>query len=138
VALHIKADRPFPGVLELLDWLRACGVRCGIVTGKGPHTARISLQAMGLQPYIEFLETGSPAGADKPAGIARILAEWGLEPGSAAYVGDVPYDMHAAREAGVLPIGAAWAATALVGQADTELVFTSVEALQAWLAQRIA
>lgn len=141
-ALHAAADRPFPGVIDLLEWLRARGVRTGIVTGKGPVTAQISLRAMGLEPYIEMVECGSPAGAEKPAGIARILAAWGLEPArngappSAAYVGDVPYDMQAAREAGVLPIGAAWAATALVRPGDAEHVFDSVAALQAWLAGR--
>jgi pyrophosphatase PpaX len=131
--LHAAASQPFPGVLELLDRLRALGLRVGIVTGKGAGTARISMQAMGLDGRVERLAAGSPNGAEKPAAIRAMLVEWGVAPAEAAYVGDMPYDMAAAREAGVLPLGAAWAGTATVSAEDGARLFKSVAELAAWV-----
>jgi len=113
-ALHYLAHEPFPGVIRLLDLLGKKGIRRGVVTGKGRGTAEISMRAMGLSQYIEALETGSDAGPEKPMGIRRLLAKWNIDPELGAYVGDMPYDISAAREAGLLPLGAAWAATATV------------------------
>ena len=69
--LHDLATEPFPGVLHLLEVLQARGIRRAIVTGKGPGTARISMEHMGLDRLIERLMTGSPAGAEKPAAMRR-------------------------------------------------------------------
>ena len=132
-ALHEQSNQPFPGVIDLLQALQARGIHRGVVTGKGRGTAEISMRALGLEPYIETLVTGSAAGAEKPEAIQRVLAEWGIQPQEAAYVGDMPYDMRAAREAGVLPLGAAWAESATVAPEDGLLIFDSVAALQAWL-----
>lgn len=136
--LHTGAREPFPGIIDLLAMLTRRGIRRAVITGKGPGTARISMQAMGLEPYIERLVAGSPDGADKPAAIRQVLAEWDIDPRQAAYLGDMPYDMHAAREVGVLPLGAAWAATTTVkGRQDAVAVFTSVDDLQDWILDRI-
>lgn len=133
-ALHAETNRPFPGVIELLEALRERGIRRGLVTGKGPVTAEISLRQMGLAGLLETVETGSAEGAEKPLGIRRVLDAWSLDPALAAYLGDVPYDMQAAREAGVLPLAAGWAATAMVRPGDGEArFFTSVEDLRRWL-----
>lgn len=131
--LHEAAKEPFPGVIALLDLLGQKGIRRGVVTGKGRGTAEISMRAMGLLPYIDALETGSEAGAEKPQAIRRLLDAWGIAASDAAYVGDMPYDMHAAREAGLLPLGAAWAATATVKDGDgAAQLFGTVEALTDW------
>lgn len=136
-ALHQSTRSPFPGVLDLLAQLQQQGVRLGVVTGKGRYSAEISMQAMGLAPYIETLVTGHDTGAEKPASIREALAEWDLPAELTAYVGDMPYDMQAAREAGVVPLGAAWAASATVREGDGAVkVFYSVEELKAWLRQK--
>ena len=137
--LHESARQPFPGVIPLLETLKRRGVRTGIVTGKGRGTAEISLEMMGLAPYIETLVTGSPEGAEKPASIRQALAQWRLPAGEVAYVGDMPYDMLAAREAGVIPLGAAWAQTATVRDGDGAVkVFHSVDELAGWLDEELA
>lgn len=132
--LHESARQPFPGIIPLLETLKQRGMRTGVVTGKGRGTAVISLQMMGLAPSIEMLITGSPEGAEKPASIRQALAQWRLPAGVVAYVGDTPYDMRAAREAGVIPLGAAWAKTATVRERDGAVkVFYHVEELAQWL-----
>jgi pyrophosphatase PpaX len=114
------------------------GIRRGIVTGKGRGTAEISMRALGLSPYIEALETGSEVGADKPESIRRMLERWDISAKEAAYVGDMPYDMQAAREVGLLPLGAAWAKTATVKAGDGAVeLFTSVAAFTEWIEDTI-
>lgn len=125
----------FDGVIELFDLLRERGIRRGLVTGKGPRTTEITLRLTGLAPLIESIETGSPEGAVKPAAIRRMLAEWGIRPDEAVYVGDTPYDMDAAREVGVLPAAAAWAGSATVTAQHAEHAFTSVAQMIAWVRQ---
>lgn len=130
---HYRVTRPFDGIIELLEMLRARGIRRGLVTGKGPHTTEITLRIAGLAPLIEAVETGSPEGAVKPEAIRRVLDAWGLLPQEVVYVGDTPYDMDASREVGVVPAGAAWAASATVRPGDAAHVFTSVAQMADWV-----
>jgi HAD superfamily hydrolase (TIGR01549 family) len=132
--LHRPIRQPFSGVLPLLDLLQRRGVRVAIVTGKGEHSARISMAALGISAYIERLEFGHADYNNKTENINCILAEWGIDPSEVAYVGDTTDDMHKAREAGVLPVGAAWGAAATVQPNDGAAhIFYSVEDLHRWI-----
>jgi pyrophosphatase PpaX len=130
-ALH--ADQPFPGIRELMAYLKERGMRIAVATGKGPRTAAISMRAYGLDSYIDALETGSKHGGNKPELIGRVLAAWGLPAAHVAYIGDTRSDMADARTAGVLPLGAVWSASATVTEADTPYRFASVKELETWL-----
>ena len=106
------------------------------MTGKGPQTTAMSLTHFGLDETFDAVETGSPTGVVKAVAIGRVVAAWGVAPGEVIYVGDAVADMHAAREAGVLPVAAAWAPSAI----ETELaatrphaLFTDAAAFEAWL-----
>lgn len=134
---HDLAPHPFPGIAEALDTFKQRGLRLGLVTGKGPRGAAISLRRLGLADAFEMIEVGSPEGAVKPDAIRRILARWGMAPERAAYVGDTAYDVEAAREAWVIPLAAAWAPTARRDEllaAQPTACFTDVTQLVAWVA----
>ena len=103
--------RSIPGMKEALLRLRTRGMKLAIVTGKGPHSAELTLKHLDLAESFEVMEAGSPEGSVKPAAIRKVLARWGTAPHRVAYVGDAPSDMEAAREAGVIPLGAAWLPT---------------------------
>ncbi len=111
---HDRCQRPFPGVEQVFSILRAKGMRAAIVTGKGPLSAEISMRVLGLGQWIDVIESGTASGANKPQSIQRVLGRWGVSPDQAAYVGDTPYDLTAAIEAGLQPIGAAWAPASLL------------------------
>jgi pyrophosphatase PpaX len=133
---HGICTRPFPGIEGLLDDLRSRQILVGIATGKSVETAQISLRKLGLASRVEQLETGFIDRGDKPELIRRMLAGWQIAPDQAAYVGDVPSDLHAAERAGVLPIGAAWAASSPLRTTELQdgwLVFQHVEDLAAWV-----
>lgn len=137
--LHRSLSEPFPGVMKLLKRLRSLGIRRGIVTGKGIGTAQVTIEMLGLDIYIEELAIGSHSGPDKPRALRQMLAKWGLNAEEAAYVGDVPSDVDAAREVGMIPFGAAWASSSKI-QADTpaEEIFYTVEDLLAWVEKNCA
>jgi HAD superfamily hydrolase (TIGR01509 family) len=138
---HASYIDPFPGVGETLRDLRRRGVALAIVTGKGPRSAAISFDRLGLARCFDSVEVGSPVGAIKPLAIRRVLARWNVTPERVAYVGDVPSDIEAAREAGVLPLAAAWApaADSVTLQALRPVAtFVSVEDFLTWIGARVA
>jgi len=136
-SLHDLCPSPFPGVRELLDLLKEKGIRVAMVTGKGKHSTVISLERFGLEGYFEQIETGSPEGPVKAAGIAAVLQGWkDLDKASVVYVGDAPSDITASRKAGVAVVAAAWAETAepeRLAAMQPDQQFDSIAAFADWL-----
>lgn len=134
--LHEALNEPFEGMRELLDGLKAKGVRLGIVTGKGAHSLEISLAAIGLAEEFDSVEAGCDHGPCKPEGIRNILAEWQLDASDALYVGDAPSDVRSAREAGVAIASVAWADPARVSAIAAERpdhLFERMDQFSEWL-----
>ena len=133
---HVLCPRPFEGIADALALLRSRGASTALVTGKGPKSTAITLRVLGVADAFDAIETGSAAGAVKPDAIRKVLRDLGLAPGDAAYVGDAPYDIEAARDAGVLPIAAAWApgtdAEALSALGPPQL-FRTVDGFIRWI-----
>lgn len=112
--LHVNYAEPFPGIVEALNLLLEKKIKLALVSGKGAGSMEISLRHSGLKDFFEVIITGSEDRASKPEHIRQILEHWNFPPNEVAYVGDIAYDVQAAREAGVLPISALWAETAQV------------------------
>jgi phosphoglycolate phosphatase/AHBA synthesis associated protein len=100
---------PFPGIAATLEQLRD-RVRLGVFTGASRPGALILLEAVGLLGFFHTVVGGDQVERQKPApdGVLRACAELGVEPANAAYVGDSPSDLEAARGAGALAVGAGW------------------------------
>lgn len=138
IALAVVYDAAKPALPRLPGWLRGLifAQAEGVATGKGPGSAAVSLTRLGLVQYFDVVESGAAEGPIKPRSIQRVLARWGLSPQQAAYVGDSPFDVDAAHEARVTPIGAAWASSAdaySLKERDPLAVFESVDQFVAWL-----
>jgi HAD superfamily hydrolase (TIGR01509 family) len=134
--LHQSLTAPFPGIQEVLSLLRKKGVRLAVVTGKGPDSAIVSMKYLGLRSYFEYLETGTPAGPNKPEAVLQVLQRWGIRPDQVAYVGDTPYDMEAALSVGIHPFGAGWAPKAALSPQNPGaalIVFTTVKQFSEWI-----
>lgn len=139
--VHAALTAPFPGIKAALRLLAERGVALAIVTGKGVETAAMSLALLGLAPHFAVVETGSAEGPIKPASIRKVLAAWRMAPEDTAYVGDAPSDMRAAREVGVVPLGAAWATTARADSLEAEhpsATFRTVEEFISWIDANVA
>lgn len=83
-----------PGAIEAITAVREAGERAVIITAKHPVSVQPSLEAVGLRADDLFAHVHGP---EKAVVLARL--------GAAAYVGDTPADMAAARAAAVVPVG---------------------------------
>jgi phosphoglycolate phosphatase/pyrophosphatase PpaX len=109
-ANHLRlCPAPFPGLVEVLELVRARGAALALITGKCAASLALDLAVFGLAGRFQIIKTGRPEGADKPADMRAVLRELGLKPGEAVYVGDSPADVASARAAGLAILAAAWA-----------------------------
>jgi pyrophosphatase PpaX len=123
-------------LVDALALLRQRRIRTALVTGKSRVTAIMSIQHFGLDDAFDAIECGSPQGVVKADVIRRLLARWNISPADAVYVGDGAADMVAAREAGVLAAGAAWAQGARASElkeARADVIFTDAAEFLTWL-----
>ncbi|MES2457013.1 MAG: HAD family hydrolase [Bacteroidota bacterium] len=134
--LHGMCAVPFPGITELLELLKTRDVQLAMVTGKGIHSTRISLQQFGLSTYFEVLETGSPEGPNKVNGIRNVLRRLNADLESSIYVGDAPSDIKYCKEIGIPIAAAAWASTTNADeliQLSPDWLFYTVDEFKNWL-----
>lgn len=134
--LHGGLRSPFAGLSELIDELRKRQIKLGVVTGKGEPSLRISLRLIGLEDAFDALEAGCEYGPCKPAGIRRILAQWGISPREALYVGDSVHDVTSAREVGMPVASVAWAEPEsydALKAARPDYLFATVEEFSKWI-----
>jgi phosphoglycolate phosphatase/pyrophosphatase PpaX len=138
--LHHTCPVPFAGIIELLELLKSKGVLLAMVTGKGIHSTRISLNQFGLSSYFEVLETGSSDGPNKVNGIRSVLKQLGTTADKSLYVGDAPSDIKYCKEIGIPIAAAAWASTAdesALRLLQPEYIFSSINDFEAWIKDRI-
>ena len=109
-ANHDKLARPFEGTGEVLQELRRRGYLIGIVTSKGRDLALRGIRLCSLEGLIDsaiFLED-TDVHKPSPEPILAALKNLRRPCETAAYVGDSPHDIAAARAAGVLAVAALW------------------------------
>ena len=102
--------KAFPGILELLRRLDAEGRQLGIVSAKRRDVVQLAFEALGFGDLIDVVvgSDGAPRGKPHPDQILVALEELDAEPDATAYVGDAPFDVAAAKAAGVHAIGVTW------------------------------
>ena len=135
--LHSLCPEPFPGMRAAIDTLRQRDVRLGIVTGKGPRSAAISLQELGLDGIFEPVQAGSPNGGVKPDAMRRVLDSWRLPPNEVASLGDARPDIESSRQLGMTSLAVAWATTAnfeMLSALAPDAIFQQVEEFHDWIA----
>jgi pyrophosphatase PpaX len=100
-----------PGVLDVLPRLRAEGRRLGIVTAKRRQTVDLAFAALPeLEPLFDAVVGSEETERHKPEPdpLLHALALLDAEPGEAAYVGDSPFDLRAARAGGLHAVAVTW------------------------------
>jgi pyrophosphatase PpaX len=107
--LHAQLQ-PCPGVLDALERLRAEGRRLGIVTAKRHKTVELAFGVLPLARYFQTVVGVEDTGRSKPHPDPLLLAleRLGAGPSEAAYVGDAPFDVAAAKAAGVFSVAVTW------------------------------
>ena len=108
--LHATLES-FEGVFDMLAELDRRGHRLGIVTAKRVATVRLALDRFPLLDDLTEVLVGAEdteRHKPEPDPVLEALRRLGAAPGDAAYVGDSPFDIRAAKAAGTFAVAVAW------------------------------
>ena len=100
---------PYPGVLELLDKLRAAGIHTAVVSNKFDGAVKGLCETyFGSRVEVAIGESQGVARKPAPDTVFRALAELNAQPEGAVYIGDSDVDIQTAKNAGLPCISVSW------------------------------
>ena len=103
----------FPGVEESLARLGSAGIKVAVVTSKRRLSVEMALKNFpGLRNVVDRFVTLEDTAEHKPnpEPLLRALELLGVSKERAAYVGDSPFDVEAAKAAGLASVAVSWGA----------------------------
>lgn len=130
--MQVKCDKPFAGIVPLIEQLRTQRVIVPLITGKSERSCRITLKRMNMEHLFSDIITGSEHRNRKAEYIQALVEKYGLSKDECVYVGDAASDIRSSREAGVRCLSAAWSESAdreALREANPGNVYESVEDL---------
>jgi pyrophosphatase PpaX len=100
----------FPGMIELLRKLDGEDRQLGVVSAKRHDIVQLAFDALGFGDTMDVVvgSDEAPRGKPHPDQILVALDRLGADPDRTAYVGDAPFDIAAAKAAGVHAVGVSW------------------------------
>ena len=111
---HDALIREFPGVEESLSRLRSAGIKVAVVTSKRRVSVEMALEIFpGLRNVVDRFVTMEDTTHHKPhpEPLLRALKLLGsISKERAAYVGDSPFDVEAAKAAELTSVAVSWGA----------------------------
>jgi HAD superfamily hydrolase (TIGR01509 family) len=131
-----RAVTVYPGIEETLAALRQ-SVPLAVFTGASRRACEMLLTGTDLLHHFDVVVGGDEVERPKPEpdGIELACGRLGVPPGTAAYIGDAPNDLEAARRSGALAVAAAWGHQYVEGEL-TDAVIRDPEHLVQLLARR--
>jgi HAD superfamily hydrolase (TIGR01549 family) len=136
---HDMADL-YPGIIEVLDFLKDKNILLSIYTGKGRDASVITLKELRVFDYFDMIITGDEVKEHKPSpeGITLFQEKFNLPKENILMVGDAPADINAARAAGVKVASVIWDSYSKdkVLKLSPDFLFSSVSELKEFL-QRV-
>jgi HAD superfamily hydrolase (TIGR01509 family) len=120
----------FPGAVELIEELRRRGLKTALATSSPDDLLKETLKNAGVDftSLVDVDTTADDADASKPAPdiVQAAVDKLGLPPGECVMIGDTPFDVVAAKRAGV----ACWGVTC--GGCHPAAVLTEAGAAEVW------
>lgn len=103
----------FPGIVDLLAALREAGYRMGIVTSRTRESALRYMDMFGITEYFDAMVTCDDTTVHKPnpEPILLGLEKMGITKDEAIMIGDSPFDIKCANNAGVKSVMVDWRIT---------------------------
>jgi phosphoglycolate phosphatase len=109
LAHGMQQSTPYPGVLELLEALRAAGVVLATATAKRTDVARAIVDHHHLTDYFSVVNGTDDHHRTKTETLGHTLEQLGRPPvARVMMVGDRHSDVTAAHHCGVLPVAVSW------------------------------
>ena len=136
---HWKA-KLYPGIKEILDYLKNKKFPLGIFTGKGREATMITLKKLKVDHYFNPIVTGDDVANHKPSaeGILKFVNHFKLKNERVLMIGDSVSDVKASKEAGIKVASALWDSYAheKVKTLQSDYYFYSVKELKEFLFQQ--
>ena len=133
---HWKA-KLYPGIKDILDYLKNKKFPLGIFTGKGRQASLITLRKLEIDNYFDLIVTGDDVTNHKPSaeGILKFVEHFNLKNESVLMIGDSVSDVKASREAGIKIASVIWDSYAQekVKTMQSDYYFYSVKELSQFL-----
>lgn len=127
----------YPGMKEILEYLKNKNYPLGIFTGKGREASMITLKELGVDHYFDLIVTGDDVKNHKPSseGILKYVNHFGLKKEKVLMIGDSVSDVMASKEARIKVASALWDSYAKekVQALESDFYFNSVEELREFL-----
>ncbi len=100
----------YPGIKELLEYIKSKEIHLSIYTGKGRKAAAITLKKLEIFNYFDLIISGDEVKEHKPSpeGIELFINKFNLQKEKVLMIGDAPSDVKAARSAGVEIASVLW------------------------------
>ncbi|MGB2755491.1 MAG: HAD family hydrolase [Phycisphaerae bacterium] len=92
-------SRLMPGAGELLDWLRARGIRTAVLTRNSRRSVDHACRQHGLR-FSAIVAREDHLPKPSPVGVRHLMSTLGTEPKETIVVGDFRFDMEAGAAAG--------------------------------------
>ncbi len=129
---HDRLTLPYDGVGDLVAWLSAEQRALGVVTSKIEPLAHRALQLLGLAPYFPLVVgiESTPKHKPNPEPLWYAMERLQARPSDTVYIGDSPFDLQAARAAGIDSIAVTWGAfdvETLKAESPTAVVHSAAE-----------
>ncbi|HZG44725.1 MAG TPA: HAD family hydrolase [Allosphingosinicella sp.] len=104
---YIGRVRPFPGARDLLARAKQDGLKVALATSANPEELDHYVELLDAADLIDVTTSKGDVEATKPAPdiFAAAVKKAGVAPEQALVIGDTPYDVLAARRAGVGALG---------------------------------
>ena len=131
---HHHIANLYPGIKELLDYLKSKNILLSIFTGKGKQASLITLEELNIINYFDLIVTGDDVVNHKPSseGIIKFVNEYHLRKDEVLMIGDSVADVRASKEAGIRIASALWDSYAAekVKNLGSNYYFNSVDELK--------
>jgi len=110
LAHHDALVRPYDGIVDAVEKLKAAGKRLALVTSKVRGGAERGLRVAGLDAAFDVIVGADDVRNPKPhpEPVLKALAELGASPVEAVFIGDSRHDLESGRAAGVKTAAALW------------------------------
>lgn len=100
---------PYPGIPQLLERLKALGLKVGVLSNKPDNMAEYIVHALfgDLPDQAHGQRAGIPTKPD-PTAVLKMAEDFHVSPEQVLYIGDSGVDMQTGRNAGMVPCGVLW------------------------------
>ncbi|GFH93042.1 pyrophosphatase PpaX [Lachnospiraceae bacterium] len=106
--LHNEVTSTFPGILELIAFLKKKNITVALITGKGEKSCTITLKKLGLQKIFDETLYGSEISPNKKKNMEYLLKKYSISKEEFCYIGDTVQDIKDCQDIGVVCFSAAW------------------------------